>query len=407
MNQVRIRPSISSTEAMTPKGGAPLVLQAMPALARPEDRIALDLAEALRAAGGACLVASTGGALVPELARSGATHVTLPLDRSNPFAVRANAAKLARLVAEQSVDILHARGGSAAWPAYLAARRTGRPFVATVDRVQRRRGAFGRVYAGALARADRVIAVSNFVAEDLRAHYGVDDRRLRLVRRGIDLLHFDPARMTAERVMQLAQQWRLPDGMPVVMLPAPLRPDGGQMALLAALARLSGREFCALLLGVGEGEEGYEAAIEAEIDRLGLGGRAQIARDCRDMAAAYMLADVVVQTGAEPAAFLPALAEAQAMGRPAVALAVGGAIEQLSGAAMAWLVEPGRPEALAQAIAAALGLTLEERQNLAPEAARRARLAHNKTRTAADTLAVYRELLDAPNWRADAALTVA
>jgi glycosyltransferase involved in cell wall biosynthesis len=385
---------------MTPKGGAPLVLQVMPTLSTPADRVALDLAEALRHAGGAAVVASSGGPLVAELARSGASHVALPLDRRNPIAIRGNAARLARLVAEQAIDILHARGRSAAWPAYLAARRARRPFVATVDRVYRRRGAIGQFYAGVLARADRVIAVSNFVAEDLREHYGVDDRRLRLVRRGIDLLRFDPTRMTAERVMQQAQQWRLPDGLPIVMLPAPFSAGGGQRALLAALALLRGREFHALLLDPGGGEEGEIEAIEAEIGLLGLAGRAQIARECRDMPAAYMLADVVVQAGSEPAAFLPAIAEAQAMGRPAVALALGGAVEQLSGAAMAWLVEPGRPQALADAVGAALALTIEERQALAPEAARRARLAYNKQRTATDTLAVYRELLEAPHWRA-------
>lgn len=408
MNQVRLRPSvISSTEAMLPKGGAPLVLQAMPALAAPADRIALDLAEALRVSGGASLIASSGGPLVVELARSGAPHIAMPLDRRNPFAIRANAGRLARLIVEQDVEILHARGPSAVWPAYLAARRTGRQLVATVDRIHPRRGALGHFYDSVLARADRVIADSNFVAEHLRERYGVDDRRLRLVRRGIDLVRFDPARVSAERVIQQAQQWRLPDGVPIVMLPAPFVRGGGQSALVAALAQVRARDFHALLLAAGEGEDGQDRAIEEEIGRLGLAGRVQVVRECRDMPAAYMLADVVVQAASEPAAFLPVLAEAQAMGRPTVGLALGGAVEQLTGAAMAWLVEPGRPDALAAAIAAAIGLTLEERQALAPEAIRRVRRSHDKDQTAARTLEVYRELLEAPRWRAAPALTVA
>ncbi len=408
MNQVRPRSSvISSTEAMLPKGGGPLVLQAMPALAAPADRIALDLAEALRVAGGASLVASAGGALVPELARSGARHIALPLDRRNPFAIRANASRLARLIAEQDVEILHARGRSAAWPAYLAARRTGRHFIATVDRIHRRGGALGHFYSSVVARADRVIAVSNFVADHLRERYGVDDRRLRLVRRGIDLVRFDPARVSAERVIMQAQQWRLPDGVPIVMMPAPFVRGGGQSALITALARVQARDFHALLLALGEGEDGRDRAIEEEIGRLGLAGRVQVVRECRDMPAAYMLADVVVQAASEPEAFLPVLAEAQAMGRPTVAFATGSAVEQLAGGVMAWLVEPGRPDALVNAVAAALTLTLEERQALAPEAIRRVRRSHAKDQMCTRTLEVYRELLEAPRWRAAPALTVA
>jgi glycosyltransferase involved in cell wall biosynthesis len=392
---------------MLPKGGGPLVLQAMPALAASADRVALELAEALRVAGGASLVASSGGALVPELARSGARHVALPLDRRNPFAIRANASRLARLIDEQDVAILHARGRSAAWPAYLAARRTGRRFVATVEGIHRGGGALGHFYNSVLARADRVIAISNFVADDLRDRYGVDDRRLRLVRRGIDLARFDPARVSVERVMLQAQQWRLPDGVPIVMMPAPFVRGGGQSALVTALARVPGRDFHALLLAVGEGEDGQDRAIEDEIGRLGLTGRVQVVRECRDMPAAYMLADAVVQAASAPAAFLPVIAEAQAMGRPTVALATGGAIEQLAGGVMAWLVEPGRPEALANAVAAALTLTLEERQALAPEAIRRVRRSHAKDQMCARTLEVYRELLEAPRWGTAPALTVA
>jgi len=252
-----------------------------------------------------------------------------------------------------------------------------------------------------------VIAVSNFVADHLRERYGVDDRRLRLVRRGIDLVRFDPARVSAERVIMQAQQWRLPDGVPIVMMPAPFVRGGGQSALITALARVQARDFHALLLALGEGEEGQDRTIEEEIGRLGLAGRVQVVRECRDMPAAYMLADVVVQAASEPEAFLSVIAEAQAMGRPAVAFATGGAVEQLAGGVMAWLVEPGRSESLANAVAAALTLTLEERQALAPEAIRRVRRSHAKDQMCMRTLEVYRELLEAPRWRAAPALTVA
>lgn len=408
MNEVGLQPAAISTIAGTaPKGGGLAVLQLLPALAAAEDRVALDMAQAIRAAGGAAILASAGGALLPELKRVGSAHHVLPLDSRNPLTIRSNAAKLARLVQDEDVGIIHARGVSAVWPAYLAARRTGRCLVVTADSLAPRSHALASIYNGVVARADRLIAVSEFLAEQLRQRYGLDDRRLRVIGRGIDLVRFDPARVTPERVIQLAQQWRLPDGLPVVTMPARFARGSGHAALLAALATIKAREFHALLLAVGAGEEGFESEIEAAIARHGLRGRVQLEKECRDMPAAYMLADVVVHAAREPAAFLPAIAEAQAMGRPAVALAQGAAIEQFARSPMGWLAEPGDPAALGAAIGNALALTLEDRERLSGEAARRAQARYDKERMCAATLAIYRELLEAQRWRATPALTVA
>lgn len=408
MNEVRLRPAaISSTGDATPKGGGLVVLQVLPALAGPEDRIALDMAQAVRATGGVAILASSGGALLPELKRIGSAHHLLPLDSRNPFTIRTNAAKLARLVLNEDVAIIHARGVSAAWPAYLAARRTGRAFVVTADGLAPRGNALANFYNGVVARADRLISVSGFLGEQLRQRYAIDDRRLRPVGGGVDLVRFDPVRVTPERVIQLAQQWRLPDGTPVVMLPAPFVRRSGHKALLAALAAIKDREFHVLLVATGAGEEGFEREIEAGIARHGLGGRVQLEKECRDMPAAYMLADVVVHAAAEPAPFLPTIAEAQAMGRPAVALAHGAAVEQLARSPMGWLVEPGDTAALGAAIGDALALTLEDRERLAGEAVLRAQACYDKKRICASTLAVYRELLEARRWRANPALTAA
>jgi glycosyltransferase involved in cell wall biosynthesis len=408
MNDARLQPAaISSIAGTTPKGGGLAVLQLQPALASADDRIALDMAQAVRAAGGVAILASAGGALLPELKRVGSVHHQLPLDGRNPFTIRSNAAKLVRLVQEEEVGLIHARGVSAVWPAYLAARRTGIGLVVGVDSLAPRSHALANFYNGVVARADRIVAVSDYLADRLRRRYGLDDRRLRVVGRGIDLMRFDPARVTPERVIQLAQQWRLPDGLPVVMMPVRFARGSGVATLLAALAAIGSREFHVLLVSIGDGEEGFEGELEAEIARHGLGGRVQIEKECRDMPAAYRLADVVVHAASEPAAFLPAIAEAQAMGRPVVALAHGAAVEQFARSPMGWLAEPGDPAALGAAIGKALSLTLEDRERLSGEAVMRAHARYDKGRMCAATLAVYRELLEVQRWRTTPALTVA
>src|SRR3546814_18649014 len=83
-------------------------------------------------------------------------------------------------------------------------------------------------YNQVMADGERVIAISDFVAQHVRQHYNVDRTRLRVIRRGIDIARFDPDRVSAERMIQLSTRWRLPDGLPLILMPGRLPPWTGQ-----------------------------------------------------------------------------------------------------------------------------------------------------------------------------------
>ena len=75
------------------------MLQVIPSLVSGgAERGTVELAAALTAAGWNAYVASAGGPLEREIARAGATHLTLPLASKNPLVMRRNAAALARVI---------------------------------------------------------------------------------------------------------------------------------------------------------------------------------------------------------------------------------------------------------------------------------------------------------------------
>src|SRR5439155_24957882 len=113
---------------------------------------------------------------------------------------------------------------------------------------------------------------------------------------------------------------------------------------------------------------GFRRELETAIARFGLGGLFRIIEDCRDMAAAYMLADVVVSASNEPEGFGRVIVEAQAMGRPVVATDHGGARETIVPGVTGWLVPARDPAVLAAAIGEALALGVGERAGLARRA---------------------------------------
>ena len=371
----------------------PAVLQVVPSLVSGGvERGTVEVAAALIEAGWNAIVASSGGPMERELARAGVAHIQLPLASKNPLVIRRNAGALVDIIRQHKIDIVHARSRAPAWSAWKAARKTGRRFVTTFHNAYDAGAPFKHWYNSVMARGERVIAISDFVAAHAASVYGVGPDRLRTIPRGVDLTVFDANRVNGDRVADLAAKWRVADGFAVVMLPGRLTRWKGGLEFIEAIARLGRRDVCCLLVGA-EQRAGFRRELEAQIERFSLTGQFRIVEDCRDISAAYVLADVVVSASTDPEGFGRTIVEAQAMGRPVIATDHGGARETVIPGSTGWLVPPGDPGSLAAAIEDALSLDLPSRRALAQRA--RAHIAAGFTREAmcARTIEIYEELL--------------
>ncbi len=332
------------------------VLQVLPALGGGGvERGTVEMAQAIARAGGVALVASAGGRMAAQVEAAGGRNIALPLDTRNPVAIWRNAARLEAVIRAEGVRLVHARSRAPAWSAWLAARRTGVAFVTTYH------GAYGedfpgkRTYNAVMARGVRVIAISRFIADLIIRRHHIDPDRIRVIPRGVDAVVFDPDAVAPERLRRLAEAWRLPAGRPVAMLPGRLARWKGQSVFLRALA---GRDAVGVLVGGQRQHPAYARELAAEARRLGVDLR--IVGHCDDMPAALLLADVVVSASVEPEAFGRVVIEAQAMARPVIAAAHGGAAETVADGATGLKVPP--------ADAAALGAALDRVLAMPPEA---------------------------------------
>lgn len=372
------------------------VLQILPALnaGGGVERGTFEVARAISEAGGRSLVVSAGGDMLHEIARARAEHFTLPVDRKNPFVMRANVKRIERLIADEDVDIVHARSRAPAWSAWAAARRANKPLVTTFHGTYSAGNPLKRKYNSVMTFGDRVIAISNFIAGHVRQVYGVPASKIRVIPRGVDLGRFDPALVSAERVALLANKWRLGDGNPVIMLPGRLTRWKGQTVFLEAISRLGRKDIRCVLVGSDQGRRDYRRELNDLIARHDLGGVVRIVDHCNDMPAAYMLTDLVVSASTDPEAFGRVIPEAQALGRPVIASDHGGARETVIPGETGWLTPPGDAAALAAAIGQVLDLNEPARHRLADRAISNVRQNFSKDAMCARTLDVYNEVLD-------------
>ena len=327
--------------------------------------------------------------MVAELEAIGARHVSLPLDRKSPQALVSNTRALARLVRAEEVSILHARSRFPAWSGLLAARQRGASFVTTFHGVYTEDLPGKRLYNSVMIRGDRVIAISDHVASVIRERYAVGPDRLRIIPRGVDVEAFNPDAVPPERIIALRASWGVPEGRPVVMLPARLTRWKGAKVLLNALALLGSAAPYAILLGEGS----FRSELEREVVTLGLHSLVVLPGLSHDMPAALMVADLVLHTSTKAEPFGRTVIGAQAMRRPVIASDLGAPRETVVNGVTGWRVPPGDAEALAAAINRALALQPRAREVMGGRG-RAAVLAHyTTTAMQAATLSVYQELL--------------
>ncbi len=370
-----------------------VILQLTPSLnSGGVERGTVDIARAIAATGGRALVASAGGRMEAALRRAGGELIRLEIGAKNPARILRNAARLARIVRREGVDVIHARSRAPAWAGLLAAKWTGCAFVTTYHGVYRENAPFKRLYNSVMARGRPTIAVSAFIADLIRTRH--PRAEVVTIPRGADLSVFDEERVSAQRTIAQARAWGVvEDTRPIILLPGRLTRWKGQEHMIDAAALLRARrgaaDFLCALVG-GDLSSPYAHELERRIAAAGLTDCVRLVGHCDDMAAAYKLAAVVVSASTEPEAFGRVAIEAQAMGRPIIATAHGGALETVEHGKSGWLYPPGDAAALAEAADAALSLDESGRAHMGLAGKARVVSRFSLAKMGRDTLEVYR-----------------
>ena len=380
------------------------ILQIIPRLdAGGAERTTIDVAAALVRAGARALVASEGGRLASELQAVGGVLAPFPAATKNPFAMALNVPRLARLIAEEGIDLVHARSRAPAWVALGACRKTGRPFVTTYHGAYSGRSALKLRYNSVMARGDIVIANSQFTADAIERVYPFARGRLTVIPRGTDLARFAPTAVERARVMRLREAWGVAPHERVVLLAARLTEWKGQRVLIEAARILKERgvaDVRCMLAGDAQGRDAYARDLDARIRRAGLESIVSRVGHCHDMPAALVAASVVAVPSTAPEAFGRSAVEAQAMGTMVVVSDSGAAPETVlappqapAQARTGWRVPPGDASALADALESALMLGATARDAIALRARAHVEANFSLEQMTEKTLAIYRAAL--------------
>lgn len=204
--------------------------------------------------------------------------------------------------------------------------------------------AYNRIGRWALKGADRVVAVCDAFACDLRVA-GVPESRISLRHNFVLPFSAPPA----EAVAALRTRLGIPEGVQVILAVGRLSPEKGHADLLQALALVKQADPAARFRLVVAGEGAERANLERQSHAMGLDGTVLLAGQQADVRPFYAMADLLVlpsHSEGSPNVLL----EAMSAGLPIVATNAGGIAEIAADGDTALIVPARNPHALAAAI---------------------------------------------------------
>ncbi len=190
--------------------------------------------------------------------------------------------------------------------------------------------------------AERVVGVSEEIAEFLVREVGLPPAKVMVIRNGVDVERFAPP--TGRERAALG----VPPEVPVIGTVGRLDPVKDHGTLLAAFRLIREAFPATMLVIVGDGE--MRPALEASVRVHGLERSVKFLGERADVAALLPGIDVFVLSSINEGLPL-ALLEAMACARPVVATDVGAAAAVVGGGRTGLLVPPNDPAALAAAAA--------------------------------------------------------
>ncbi|MEY2536720.1 MAG: hypothetical protein QOG67_460 [Verrucomicrobiota bacterium] len=117
----------------------------------------------------------------------------------------------------------------------------------------------------------------------------------------------------------------------------------------AALLRDAGNPFTTVIVGQPwPGNEDHLVRLHALVNELRLQDRVIFTGELSDARPAYAASDVMVLPSAQPEPFAGVVMEAMAMGKPVIATALGGSLDQVVDGETGYLVPPSDPGSLAE-----------------------------------------------------------
>ncbi len=308
-------------------------------------------------------IVTSGGDLLKFVDKKKVKVIRLPVHSKNPLLILINAIILTFIIIFLNINIVHARSRAPAWSCYLATKITRRNFVTTFHGTYNFHSKLKKFYNSIMVRSKLIIAGSNFIFSHIKDNYSefIDlNKRLLVIFRGINIDYFDQTSIIESDEVKLKKKWNVEENKKIILMPGRLTSWKGQELFIEAInlvnIELGYEAFYAVILGNEQGRDLYKKKLIRLSEQYRMTKQIKFIDNCKNMALAYKISDIIISASIEPEAFGRVAVEAQSMQKTIVASNIGGSNETIIDEKTGFLFEAGDAKSLSKKILRVLSM---------------------------------------------------
>ena len=335
----------------------PNILQVIPTLnISGAEQGCFDVANYLTKNGFTSNVVTSSGYRIDQLKKNGSIVNKIPVHSKNPVTIIFNIFRILKIVEKNNINIIHARSRAPAWSCYFVAKIARIKFITTFHGTYNFNNKIKKFYNSIMLRSDYVIAISEFIYNEIKTKYAYSKKNISVISRGIDIKYLDPSKIDYKKVNNFLKDLNLENNSIKLVLPGRVSGWKGHKIAIEAMTYLrekSSKDFVLLLVGPTDNLK-LKNNLLRKINELKLENRVKFIGPSKEMDLVYSTADIVLSCSTDPEAFGRIPVEAQAMGKVIIASNHGGHRETIINGLSGFLYPPLNPIELANSIIKAI-----------------------------------------------------
>jgi glycosyltransferase involved in cell wall biosynthesis len=335
----------------------PNILQVIPTLnISGAEQGCFDVANYLTKNGFTSNVITSSGYRIDQLEKNGSIVNKIPVHLKNPVTIIFNIFRILKIVKKNNINIIHARSRAPAWSCYFVAKIARIKFITTFHGTYNFNNKIKKFYNSIMLRSDYVIAISEFIYNEIKTKYAYSKKNISVISRGIDIKYLDPSKIDYKKVNNFLKDLNLENNSIKLVLPGRVSGWKGHKIAIEAMTYLrekSSKDFVLLLVGPTDNLK-LKNNLLRKINELKLENIVKFIGPSKEMDLVYSTADIVLSCSTDPEAFGRIPVEAQAMGKVIIASNHGGHRETIINGLSGFLYPPLNPIELANSIIKAI-----------------------------------------------------
>ena len=286
------------------------------------------------------LIISNGGKMLPCLNKKYVHHYELPVHSKNFLKMPLIAKKINKIIEENNINILHVRSRAPAWllPYINKKKLTS---VSTFHNVYGHQNIIKRIYNKKLCKVDKIIAISEYVKNEITKIYNINPSKITVINRGTDVEFFDSNANIDDYFSDFLNIKNINSEKKIILYPGRFTEWKGQIEFLNLVEFFKEEPIKFYFVGDKKNISYYNKFIK-EVNKRNLNNNCRILGHLNknEMKMMYLCSDIVISAPLRPEGFGRTISEALSMKKIILAYNYGGVKNQLDNLNSIYKIKP-------------------------------------------------------------------